>query len=89
MSRGMGEDLERRAWWYDQAFDTRLLEPRPRGDQKMTTIICGYCGYEGSPRRKRSLTGRHMGHPDADSPDEHEPVCPECGEARDIRETSN
>lgn len=45
----------------------------------MMGYTCNNCFAEfETPKKKRTLTGRHYGHPDEDSEDEYDDVCPEC-----------
>ncbi len=48
---------------------------------------CNKCGYKFRvPFDKPTIKGRHLGHPDDDSEDEYEKVCPAC-ESTDYLET--
>lgn len=51
-------------------------------DTDMMECNCGFPTTRGEIERSfmvLTLKGRHLGHPDEDSEDEHEIECPECG----------
>jgi hypothetical protein len=69
------------------------LYPAVRNVRPAGTMVCRRCGLRLEPAGsndqaclRRTIAGRHLGHPDADSPDEFVTVCPGCGAVEDFRE---
>jgi hypothetical protein len=70
------------------------LYPVVRNASRWRMVVCERCGHQlaagriGDPAfQRRTIAGRHLGHPDADSPDEYVTVCIECGATESFRET--
>ncbi|MCP4379695.1 MAG: zinc ribbon-containing protein [bacterium] len=69
------------------------LYPAVRNSVRSATMVCDQCGHRISALRmgdldiqQQVLSGRHLGHPDHDSPDEYVTRCPECGATESFRE---
>jgi len=72
------------------------LYPAVKNAPLLETLVCDSCGHRldasamSDPDcRRRAIVGRHLGHPDSDSPDEYVTICPECGAAESFREIPN
>jgi hypothetical protein len=69
------------------------LYPAVRDARRPRILVCRRCGYQLAAGRigddtfqRRTITGRHLGHPDMDSPDEHVTQCADCGATESFRE---
>ncbi len=69
------------------------LYPAVRDARRPRVVACERCGHKVAGGRigdgafqRRTLTGRHLGHPDLDSPDEYVTICAGCGAAESFRE---
>jgi hypothetical protein len=69
------------------------LYPAVRNARRPQMLVCRRCGRKVAAGRigdeayqRRTLTGRHLGHPDMDSPDESVTFCPDCGAIESFRE---
>ena len=56
-------------------------------------LVCRPCGrridaceINDQACQRRMVSGRRLGHPDGDSPDEYATVCPDCGAVENFRE---
>ena len=72
------------------------LYPAVRGARRPVMLECERCGYQLPAGRigdeglqRRTLAGRHLGHPESDSPDEYVTLCPDCGATESFREIDN
>jgi hypothetical protein len=70
------------------------LYPAVRNSARCGTVVCERCGRRIAAARMgdfdiqhKVLSGRHLGHPDLDSPDEYVTRCPDCGATESFRET--
>ena len=62
------------------------LYPAVRDARVAVMLVCHRCGHEVDRSRiaddayqRKTIAGRHLGHPDMDGPDEFVTVCPDCG----------
>ena len=69
------------------------LYPVVRDASRPRMVVCERCGYQLAAWRigddafqRRTIAGRHLGHPDLDGPDEYVALCPDCGAAESFRE---
>ena len=69
------------------------LYPAVRNARHPRMLVCERCGRQVASCRigddayqRRTLAGRHLGHPDMDEPDEFVTLCPECGATESFRE---
>ena len=69
------------------------LYPAVRDARRPRMLECERCGCQLAAGRiaddafqRRTITGRHLGHPDADSPDEYVTLCGDCGATESFRE---
>jgi len=69
------------------------LYPAVRDARRPRMMECKRCGYRLAPGRIgddasqcRTIRGRHLGHPDFDSPDEYVTRCADCGATESFRE---
>jgi len=67
--------------------------PAVRYARRPRMAVCRRCGYQLAAGRigddafqRRTITGRHLGHPDMDSPDEYVTLCPGCGATESFME---
>jgi len=69
------------------------LYPAVKYARRPRMMVCRRCGHQVAAGRigddafqRRTIAGRHLGHPDADSPDEYVTVCGNCGATESFRE---
>jgi hypothetical protein len=69
------------------------LYPSVRNARRPRMMVCERCGRRVAAGRigddefqRRTVSGRHLGHPDMDSPDEYITLCDECGATESFRE---
>jgi len=69
------------------------LYPAVKDARRRRVMVCERCGYQLAAGRigddafqRRTIFGRHLGHPDLDSPDEYVTLCPDCGATESFRE---
>ena len=69
------------------------LYPAVRNVRRGGMMVCTRCRREVPAARigdeayqKKTVAGRHFGHPDFDSPDEYVTVCPGCGATESFKE---
>jgi len=69
------------------------LYPAVRDARRSGMMVCERCGHQVAAGRigddafqRRTIAGRHLGHPDMDSPDEYVTVCGDCGATESFRE---
>ena len=69
------------------------LYPVVRSARRPRAMVCERCGYQLPAGRigddvfqRKTISGRHLGHPDLDSPDEYVTLCGDCGATESFRE---
>ena len=69
------------------------LYPAVKDARRPRMMVCERCGHQLAAERiadpafqRRTITGRHLGHPDMDSPDEYVTRCGDCGATESFRE---
>lgn len=72
------------------------LYPTVRNARSPRMLVCQRCGRRIAAGRigddayqRRTLSGRHMGHPDMDGPDEFVTLCPDCGATESFTEITD
>ena len=69
------------------------LYPAVRNSRRPRMLVCERCGRQVAACRigddayqRRTIAGRHLGHPDMDGPDEFVTLCGDCGATESFRE---